>query len=769
MDRSSLKDKLVAKIASRKKQAPSAEPAPSGPRRRFNRTSRNEDLVPERRVREPHRLTDTEDLDEQKFRRKATMLMARNQQETSASSNPDPGRSVMCYECRVWMDMIHSHPWADPTRVKRGIGWFSEVSRPRSNACALCSIIEGILNANAVVTVGTGSSVGFKYRLQPTLLGSAYDRDPRRQFGQETVSTRRLYDRWGLGLEIKPPGHRVSSIRLDNVIHGAIRPLPAPIYYRLEEAPFETRPLLCGRSRPPHCDFRLLKTWIDLCDKHHRGSCIRRSNLRGTIRLIDTENQCLVLSDDVSSDHGYIALSYVWGDKEQSYAVSAESYAKLSDKGALLKLDLSRTVADAILLVQNLGFRYLWVDALCIRQDSMFDKHEQIAQMGFVYQSALFTIIAASGDDCDAGLPGVRPYTRTNEQKSVQSGNITLLSAFQSSIHTTKWARRGWTYQEELLSTRRLVFTRELVYWNCPSASWYEDLQFESSDRIGFMPPGVDVRPSLEEQYSNLKARKYFELVQEYARRELSYSTDALNAFSGILSMLTEYSGEQFFWGHMISDFERQLSWFGRAKERHVTRENSFPSWSWVSREGELSFDECETYHPAIACYTIKAGARGLTCSRINHPESSCVPKSLDSLYALPLEQVMKFVPASHLQPGFHLCFYTQRATFYLMPQGRLVLPGVPGTFWNNKRRIPRPEHGYLLPSLQGSDLCPKGYRECILLGHRPATSQFDDPHVLVMLIRRDEFGIAYREGLAVIPAEHWERSNQRRELIVLG
>ena len=151
------------------------------------------------------------------------------------------------------------------------------------------------------------------------------------------------------------------------------------------------------------------------------------------IRLIDTKNQCIVSRRllDSSTHQDYVALSYVWGDVEQLYVPAGEAYSVLTKKGALLDLKPPKTVMDAMQLIQQLGLRYLWVDALCIKQDDFSDKEEQIARMGSVFQSALFTIIAGSGSDCDAGLPGIRPGTRFKRQQLVEAGNITLLSSIQ--------------------------------------------------------------------------------------------------------------------------------------------------------------------------------------------------------------------------------------------------------------------------------------------------------------------------------------------------
>ena len=721
-----------------------------------------------------------------RWREKVNMLRARNQPQHSASWNPDPGKSVLCQSCRVSMNNIQSHPWTDPGRAKLAIGETSETSETiglaswegvtnvKKNAytCALCSIVEAIIaqyrtSASDPVLVDNSS-----YRLKPRLFGKAIDQDLRRVIGQATLPGRRQFDRWLIGVELRPPGRRSSPIMLSDAILAAIRPLPTPFYLclevgrQIEQAPFETRSLLHGRGRAPQCDFDLLKGWFSLCSTRHGQQCAPRARLRGSTRLIDTKMNCLVRSDAVDSDCTYVALSYVWGNKEQRYAPSADDYSALFVEDALLNLRLSKTIADAMCLVRELGLRYLWVDALCIRQDDTSDKHEQIAQMGFVYESALFTIIAAAGEDCDSGLPGVRVGSRLSVQKKAEAGNIILLNTFRSSTSTTKWARRAWTYQEELLSMRRLIFTPDVVSWNCACASWFEDSQLESRDSMGFMPLGATLRPRLETKYETLLPGEYFELVERYATRELSYPSDALNAFSGILSMLTEYSGEQFLWGHMRSAFERQLFWFGTAKARDLTGTDKLPSWSWVSREGALSFSYHNMYRPRICCYVLEAGETGIMCSPVSQASTSGFDNSKIEVSIDDIEQIM---PASQLIPGFHLCFYAEKASFYLMPQGHLILPNAPATFWRNGQTFPRPTRGYLLPSLHGNQLAVKGYRECILIGERPATSSYDDAYVLVMLIKRNASGIAYREGIAVIPAERWEMADKARELVVLA
>ncbi|KAK4100493.1 hypothetical protein N658DRAFT_497241 [Parathielavia hyrcaniae] len=97
--------------------------------------------------------------------------------------------------------------------------------------------------------------------------------------------------------------------------------------------------------------------------------------------------------------------------------------------------------------VRRLGERYLWVDDLCIVQDDPATKQPMIQNMHVIYSNAYVTLIAASGDNSDAGLPGVWPSSRKADQPipSVAEGLAFIYTFPFRAIKKAAWATRGWT------------------------------------------------------------------------------------------------------------------------------------------------------------------------------------------------------------------------------------------------------------------------------------------------------------------------------------
>jgi hypothetical protein len=226
----------------------------------------------------------------------------------------------------------------------------------------------------------------------------------------------------------------------------------------------------------------------------------------------------------------------------------------------------------------------------------------------------------------------------------------------------------------------------------------------------------------------------------------------------------------------MTSTFERQLYWVGKAKMRTLPQDVYFPTWSWVGWEVEVSFRHYQTYKPVVVCFTIQKDEDGHECAQV-----VCSPPSglgarqydplLDQKSVVSIKNIRTAYPINSLTSNFHLFFHTYSATFYLMPQDRLILPNLPRRYaYDKKGRLlgPKPDYGYLVPSLDDTELCEKGHRECILLGKRSAASAWDTTHVVVMLTTR-RYGIAHRLGIADMSEEFWNLADKTWELIALG
>lgn len=146
-----------------------------------------------------------------------------------------------------------------------------------------------------------------------------------------------------------------------------------------------------------------------------------------------------------------------------------------------------------------------------------------INQMGQVYANASLTIIDASGGDAQTGLPGVS-VRRLQNYVNIRNTARLELPCGEKDLNSSKWATRGWTYQEGYFSTRRLIFTPSQVLFLCDGTYFEESVyclsrQINSdseTNRFKHLIPGFS--SNTPRMSWNLLAQ-----LQEYSKRELTY------------------------------------------------------------------------------------------------------------------------------------------------------------------------------------------------------------------------------------------------------
>jgi hypothetical protein len=172
-----------------------------------------------------------------------------------------------------------------------------------------------------------------------------------------------------------------------------------------------------------------LDTWLKACDTTHT-QCKDPFGLEAALptRLIDLgilpecvelvseisswretfdRGSCKLIESDADNGEPYLALSYCLGKGLPLTTIRA-NLKKHMQEGGIPFSEVPRTLQDAFFLVRYLGFRYIWVDCICIVQDDKADWQREAARMGDIYSNAYLTIAATRASHCGQGFLQLR-------------------------------------------------------------------------------------------------------------------------------------------------------------------------------------------------------------------------------------------------------------------------------------------------------------------------------------------------------------------------
>jgi hypothetical protein len=216
--------------------------------------------------------------------------------------------------------------------------------------------------------------------------------------------------------------------------------------------------------------------WINQCTLKH----VKCNNLTNGTKLptrllevrptgADPELRLYIPASDVPPSR-YITLSHCWG-KLPIPTLKSSNFEAMTRDIAIAKLP--KTFQDAITITRRLNIRYLWIDSLCIVQDSVDDWQSESVKMRDVYSNSFLNIAAAAAPDGRTGcfldrnalLAGpCRATVRTLHGRLCDLVSQTL---WVNGMAKTPLSQRSWVVQERLLAPRVLYFAQNQLYWEC--------------------------------------------------------------------------------------------------------------------------------------------------------------------------------------------------------------------------------------------------------------------------------------------------------------
>jgi hypothetical protein len=361
----------------------------------------------------------------------------------------------------------------------------------------------------------------------------------------------------------------------------------------------------------PH-SIALGSAWLKECAEDHEFCTVTPKTISPT-RLLhvgsEDKHPHLVTNNGKVRSQKYVALSYCWG-KTLPMTTTTANLDEM-EQGIPFST-LPSTLQDAVSVARAFGVTYLWVDALCIIQDSNEDWIHEAAQMGDIFANAYFVIRAEAGVDCQSGF--LFPRNSTGGTKTVvgfESSTRSLTTngvfmrrrrerGYDAVAHTSDKMRsqlstRAWAFQERYRAARSLIFGHEEMAWECQTMTRCECKSGHQPSRTSFHQ--LDWRSTVE-TYSALKLTKSEDRLPAFSGIAETFHkarrTIAGNRPSNIIKKGSEYT--DYIGGIWGTEIAQQLMWYLKNDDtgsrpfskRHASYQA--PSWSWASITGPITY-----------------------------------------------------------------------------------------------------------------------------------------------------------------------------------
>ncbi|KAF1811629.1 HET-domain-containing protein [Eremomyces bilateralis CBS 781.70] len=395
----------------------------------------------------------------------------------------------------------------------------------------------------------------------------------------------------------------------------------------------------------------LLRTWLEMCIANHPDCtkyCSQKSSTPPT-RVLDVgskgtaDDPKLFVSNGINAP--YLALSHCWGKSP----IPTTTTANIAERQTGIPFGiLPKNFQDAIVVARLLSIRYLWIDSLCIVQDSKQDWDIESARMAAVYKNAVCTLAAAGSADPSGGLFGIRdprvnrpcwlPIPTENGSEGVETNTQGSFWCQPGLRPNGPLYTRAWVLQEQALSGRMVSFSANRIFWDCLEASRSE-LKLSSSavegptgealikfkrltaqidspsspedatssspedatssspedatssspeDAISSSPEDATVLPG----FKDAGYTTWYDILHSYMDRKVTYNTDRLPAISAVAQEMSQILDDQYYAGIWRGDLIVGLLWCCYSKDWSRIKpplKYVAPSWSWASIQSGLS------------------------------------------------------------------------------------------------------------------------------------------------------------------------------------
>ncbi|RYP75127.1 hypothetical protein DL771_002588 [Monosporascus sp. 5C6A] len=436
------------------------------------------------------------------------------------------------------------------------------------------------------------------------------------------------------------------SLKIKLINPDRTRPRAEP---RSIEAYLETNPSLnqnvLGKLREPissksDVKLRQMLDWYHQCTERHK-KCAGFSSMVAPSqqlpsRLLDLGDNKLRLECDVQSilNLRYATLSHVWGNDPASYLQLKEATLK-AFKTEVPFDALPFKYKDAIRITKALRIRYLWIDSLCIIQDSAKDWKTEALKMAAVYGCSACNISYTHPPSeepakrylrdprvnipCKLAAAAVRPSRLSDFgvdhlwSKPLPPAAVVVqpvAGAIHGSWSTEAYRRvcsllsRAWVFQERLLCPRTIYYGHDRLLWDC-----CETFNDEFSGPMPYVPrskaqiylafSGVTQNQTLASPLGHFDGQ-WKSMVNDYRSCKLTFEKDRAIAFAGIARAVQSQTGMTYLAGIWKEAAHLDLLWCvmprgptsslrlpGPGTQEHL----GAPSWSWFSVPCQLGSD----------------------------------------------------------------------------------------------------------------------------------------------------------------------------------